>query len=201
MEYIDVNKMPPDALVRRYDIKRPAAVQGFTVPPGYEAVVYHAGDYTGPFREGDGLELPKPSGLFKRKFPDDVAVYICRRQLPKPLYWGLGGLPASGGGTFGASGQLGLSLSNARVLVRQLCAEQTQLDEAALTRRLETLVVAHIRPALISQVEGMGMRAAKAGLDRLSAGVKEALNPRLYDLGLGLSSLLVENLLYHEGVS
>ncbi len=201
MEYIDVNKMPPDALVRRYDIKRPANARGFVVPPGYEAVVYHAGDYTGPFREGDGLELPKPSGLFKRKFPDDVAVYICRGQLPKPLYWGLGGLLAPGGSTFGASGQLSLSLSNARVLVRELCAEQAQLDEVALMRRLETLVVGHIRPALISQVAGMGMQKARADLDRLSDGVKEALNPRLYDLGLGLSSLLVENLLYHEGVS
>lgn len=196
MDNISLHEMPVDALVWRCDIQQPAAGKGFFIPAGFEAVVYYAGDYQGPYREGDKLVLPKSPGFFKRKFPTDVSVFFCRKQLPKPLYWGLGELPAPDGGIFGASGQLRLSLSNARMLARQMSGSQVHMGDAELTRCLETLVVENIRPVLIRQVAIMGIQSAKAELDVLSKSVVDALSPKLEELGLSLSSLLVENLLH-----
>ena len=113
MSRIQVSDMPPNALVWQRAVAQEDDIRGLVVPPGHEVVLYHGGDYLGPYREGDSPALPKSGGIFRRRKAENARLYVCRRQLPRPLYWGLGELPAPGGGVFGASGQLRLSLSNA----------------------------------------------------------------------------------------
>ena len=198
MKSFQLSDMPQNALVWRRDVQQAKDILGLVIPPGYEAVIYHSGDYLGPFRQGDALSLPAQGRLFRRRAAMEGQVYFCRRQLDSPLYWGLGSLPASGGEVFGASGQLRLSLDNAMVLVREVAAGQERLDDAGLGRRLESLVVGHLRPALIEAVGQMGLGKARGGLTLLARRLEEALKPQLTEMGLGCTALLVENLIINK---
>lgn len=198
MKRVQLSDMPQNALVWRRDVHQAEDIRGLVIPPGYEAVIYHAGDYLGPFRQGDVLSLPGQGGWFRRRAATDSQVYFCRQRLDRPLYWGLGSLPAPGGAVFGASGQLRLSLDNAMVLVRGVAAGQERLDDAGLGRRLESLVVGHVRPALIEVVERMGLTQAQSGLTLLARRVEEALEPQLSAMGLGCAALLIENLIINK---
>lgn len=199
MSYIQITEMPPNAMVWQRHITDEEDMKGLVVPPGFETVLYHEGNYLGPFREGDSLTLPATKGWLRRRSAVNARLYVCRRSLPKPLYWGMGGLPASEGVTFGASGQMRLSLSNAQAIVRSLAAAQEALENDQLTRQLESLVVGVIRPSLITAVKGMGLENAKHGLEPLAEKVMEALDLELRGMGLQADSLLVENIVVSGG--
>ncbi len=193
MNRILLSNMPQNALVWQQEILIEDAIKGLILTPGFEAVIYTQGEYLGPFREGDSLALPRQGGFLKRRMVNGAQVFFCRRQLPRPIYWGLGDLRLPDGGVFGASGQMRLSLSNALQLVRQLSGRD-HLDEKALKTWIEELVVAGIRPALQSAVSQMGMDQARQRLDCLGEQVHSNLTPKMAEAGLAVSSLLVESL-------
>ncbi len=168
-----------------------------TVPPGMEAVVIRDGEASDPYRAGDTLTLGARSGLFGSKSAKQEELYLCRKEMPFTVKWGLGGIPAQENGAdtaFGASGSLKLSIANARQLVRKVAISQDLLDEKAVGRWLEPLIAGLLRPALRETVQAIGLRAAAQKLDLLAEKSTDALRETLRDAGLKAERLSVDAL-------
>lgn len=197
MKNFDLSQAPLNFFVWRIPKEYLSTAQKLTVPLGFEIIARREGEFSDIYRPGDSLIVGERGGLFRQSHQKTEDVYLCKKEMSKPLIWGLGDMPRSdscASGLFGACGQMRLSVSNARLLVQKLCAGINILEEKEFSRQLEIIIVQGIRPAMMASVEKLTFDEALRQLDHLADETSALLKPSLFQVGLQLDTLMIENL-------
>lgn len=198
MKKLDLDDLPERFIVWKLPPNRLSGRVALTVPPGLEAVLVGSKGISPPYRSGDQLVTGGRKSLFFRTGEPAESVYLCNKNGMRPLLWGMGDLPyeKKNGekGFFGANGQIILLMTNARAFVSSIALEGGTLDNKALEERMETVMAGLVKPALIDAVTLHGFEEASLRLKALSDEAARALDPQLFEIGLGVKSFVVEEL-------
>jgi hypothetical protein len=172
----------------------------YCVPAGFEAAVMKDGCLSDLYREGDRICLNVKKGLFgiKRKDIKDTHLYICKKQVNKPLKWGVGDIPyyAEPGGPpkmYGANGSLRISVQNMTKLIRHIMGGMLKLDTCKIGQYVEADIAAHIKFKLMESVQKNGLSAAALRPDLLAAAMKTTLSSDFDLLGIWLEIFTVDS--------
>jgi hypothetical protein len=164
----------------------------FCVPAGFEAARMMDGILSKLYREGDRICINA------RKDPPDTHLYICKKQVSKPLKWGMGDIPyyAEQGGLpvlYGANGTLRILVANMTKLLQYIMGGMIKLDTEKIGRYLEADIAAHIKRKLMESVQKNGLVAAASRPDLIAAAIKPELAIILDRLGIWPEAFTVDS--------
>lgn len=199
MKQISLPALPDGVIVFEYPEIKSVGKCEFYVPAGFEAVVMRDGILSNLYREGDCIRLGAKEGLLGIKVndPADTHLYICKKQIDKPLKWGVGDIPyydAPGNPPvlYGANGMLRISIQNMRKLIQNIMGGKLTVDTRKIGKYLDADIAAHVKAKLMESVQKSGLNKAALKPEQLADSMKAALFNDFDRLGIWLETLSID---------
>lgn len=191
MTHVQWGELPEDGLIHRVQPAGPAREQ-LPIPDGFEAVIMRGSQLSSPYRPGDQIPVAIQQEFRAGAQGAQASVFLCRKRMTKSLLWGCGDIRTAAGQTIGASGSLLVYVSNARLLVRRFA--QGQEDVKRIRQQVELAIAGILKQGLrLAAAEALSPDESLLG--SLNSRLPQAIKLPLYEAGLGLIHLQVEDLL------
>ena len=200
MKRIALPAFPDGVIVYELPAMRSLGKCVFCVPAGFEAVRMRDGCLSGLCREGDRVFLNAKKGLLGINCKDraDSHLYVCKKQVGKPLKWGIGDIPYDEGKggmpiLYGANGTLRISVADLTKLMHHVMGGARRFDTRKIGQYLEAEIAAQIRIKLTEAVQKNGLASAALRLDQLAAAIKPGLAGVLDQMGIWPEAFTVDS--------